>query len=234
MNDKRIKACLFDLDGTLLYTLTSIAKAGNAVLEAFGHPIEAEENYRFYCGDGADELVRRILAKAEDEDPSHFAEGCRINREVLKANALLGVRPYEGLPETLRILKERGLLLGVCSNKPDNAVREIIPGIFGGDLFDAVCGQREDLALKPKPDIPLTVLKSFKADPAECLYFGDSATDMKTGKGAGMTTVGVLWGYRTEKELLDGGADRVIRYPEEILELPELTRQEEGQNGLLF
>ena len=217
---RQYKAAIFDLDGTLLYTLTSIASAGNAVLKHFGHPEEPESAYRYYCGDGADTLVRRILDKAGDTDPAHFEEGCVLNREVLKANADLGVRPYEGLKEALSELRARGFLLGVCSNKPDNAVQEVIPEIFGPETFDAVCGQREGLRLKPSPDMPLCVARMLGVEPSECLYFGDTGTDMRTGRAAGMRTIGVLWGYRTEEELINNGAERLIRTPCEIPDLP--------------
>ena len=217
---ERFKAAVFDLDGTLLYTLTSIAAAGNAVLRHFGYQDEPESAYRYYCGDGADTLVRRILDKAGDSNPAHFEEGCRLNREVLKANADLGVRPYEGLKEALSELRARGFLLGVCSNKPDNAVQEVIPEIFGPETFDAVCGQREGLRLKPSPDMPLCVARMLGVEPSECLYFGDTGTDMRTGRAAGMRTIGVLWGYRTEEELINNGAERLIRTPCEIPDLP--------------
>ena len=216
-----IKACIFDLDGTLLYTLTSIAKAGNTVLRTFGHQEEPEENYRFYCGDGADKLVERILAKAGDSDPSHYEEGCRINRDVLNANARLGARPYSGLEKTLRELKRQGILLAVCSNKPDSAVQEIIPDVFGPELFDTVCGQKEPLRLKPAPDMPLFAAEQLGVKPEECLYLGDSGTDMKTGRAAGMTTIGVRWGYRSDEELLENGAVRLVTEPDEILKLVE-------------
>ena len=215
------RAAIFDLDGTLLYTLTSIASAGNAVLRRFGYPEEPESAYRYYCGDGADTLVRRILDKAGDGDPAHFEEGCRLNREVLRANADLGVRSYEGLKEALETLKRRGFLLGVCSNKPDNAVQSVIPEVFGAGLFDAVCGQKDDLRLKPCPDMPLAVAEMLGVQPSACLYFGDTGTDMRTGYAAGMTTVGVLWGYRTEEELLENGAGCLIKEPGEIPELLE-------------
>lgn len=216
-----IRACIFDLDGTLLYTLESIAHAGNEALLHFGHPAQPTADYRFYCGNGADELVRRIMKKVGDSDPLHFEEACRINREMLAGEPLFRVQPYQGMKEALTVLKQKGLKLGVCSNKPDAAVRKAILGSFGENLFDAVQGQAEGMHLKPSPDEPFSVAEKLEVKPEECLYFGDTGTDMQTGNAAGMKTVGVLWGYRTEEELKENGAARLISSPAEILPLAE-------------
>ena len=211
-----IKACIFDLDGTLLYTLESIARAGNAALSYLHLPLQPVEDYRYYCGDGADKLVERILKKTGDADPGHFQEACRINRRELERESLYHVTAYEGMPEALRALKREGISLGVCSNKPDSAVRDAITGIYGNDLFDAVQGQRPGIRLKPCPDAVLAVAEKLHAAPAECLYFGDTATDMQTGKAAGMETAGVLWGYRSRRELTENGAAHLLAGPGEI------------------
>lgn len=214
-----IKACIFDLDGTLLYTLESIARAGNAVLSSFGYPAQPLLDYRYYCGDGADVLVSRILAKADDSNPEHFREGCLINRKVLAENPLYKVVPYTGMTDTLTALKQAGIKLAVCSNKPDDAAHLAIEGAFPKGLFDAVQGQEKGLKRKPSPDEPIAVTEILGVEPEECLYFGDTGTDMKTGLAAGMKTVGVLWGYRTSEELTTCGAQILIKSPTEILKL---------------
>lgn len=210
------EACIFDLDGTLLYTLTAIANAGNAVLKHFGYPPEPEDAYRYYCGDGAANLVRRILEKNHDTDPSHIEEGTKINNAVLEKEASLGVHPYEGMRQVLCRLKERKIKLAVCSNKPECAVKPTISEAFGDELFDAVVGQHEPLRIKPYPDMPLECCRLLGVRPENCLYFGDTGTDMKTGKTAGMKTYGVLWGYRMEKELVENGADGLLSLPCDI------------------
>ena len=213
----KIKACIFDLDGTLLYTLTSIAYAGNAVLMEMGYPAEPEDAYRYYCGDGADKLVERILEKNDDRDPDRYEAACRLFREKLKGHASDGVRIYDGMKETLESLKAKGLKLAVCSNKPENSVPEVIYEMFGPDLFDAMLGQSERIPRKPAPDMALEAARRLEADPADCLYIGDTATDMRCGSGAGMITLGALWGYRDREELIGGGAAHLIDSPSEIL-----------------
>ena len=214
----KIKACLFDLDGTLLYTLDAIAQAGNRMLQELGYPPEETDSYRYYCGDGADVLVERCLRKAGGFTEENYHAGCILNRRFLTEDPLKGVKPYEGIPEVLGELKKRGIKLAVVSNKPDEATAETIRYAFG-DLFDYVQGQREGIPRKPDPAIACMAAESFDADPCECLYIGDSGTDMQTGKNAGMYTLGALWGYRDAEELLQNGASRLIRTGEDIIRI---------------
>lgn len=199
-------ACIFDLDGTLANTLESIAYFGNGTLKAFGLPSIEPERYKHLVGNGADVLMRRMLDTA----------GARFSEEELKAfraeydrryesEPLKLVTPYPGLPELLKKLKSRGLLLGVLSNKPDNMTRAVVKALYGG-LPDEVRGQRPDIPKKPDPAAVLNMAAGFGLPPAEILYVGDSGVDMETGRNAGMDTCGVLWGFRDREELLSHGA----------------------------
>ncbi len=210
-----MKAAIFDLDGTILYTLDCIARAGNRMLEELGYEARPVEEYRYYCGDGSLNLVRRALAAVGGLTPENAAAGDILNRRFLAEDPLYGVHPYPGMPEALAGLKSRGYRLAVVSNKPDDAARSTVTAMYG-ELFDLTCGQREGIPIKPDPKGALLAARALGAAPSSCLYFGDSGTDMRTGKAAGMYTVGVLWGYREEEELLAGGADCLIREPREI------------------
>ena len=90
--------------------------------------------------------------------------------------------------------------------------------MFGGD-FDLVLGQSEEIKRKPSPEGPLKIAREFGVKPEECMYVGDTATDMKTGRAAGMYTVGALWGFRDRKELNENGADLVAEKPEELVRI---------------
>lgn len=216
----KIKACLFDLDGTLLYTLEAIASAGNRMLKELGYPPEEVDAYRYYCGDGADVLVERCLKKAGAFTEENYRTGCILNRRFLSEDPLKGVRPYDGMTEVLAELKKRSIMLAVVSNKPDGAAKETIHHAFGA-LFDHVEGQREGIPRKPDPAIALEAAAALKVKPGECLYIGDTGTDMLTGRRAGMVTVGVLWGYRDAEELIQNGASRLIRESGEIIGILE-------------
>ena len=209
-------AFVFDLDGTLLYTLDSMAKPANRFLRELGLPTLPVENFRFYCGDGADNLVRRVLKDAGDPELKHFEEAAALYRTYFSQDALYMVREFPGMTKTLKELKKRGFRLSVCSNKPHEAAVEVIGRFFPG-IFDTVIGQSDRIRIKPAPDAPLEAASVMGVSPEECIYTGDSGTDMKTGRAAGMYTVGVLWGYRDSRELLGNGADRLIHTPEELL-----------------
>ena len=129
------------------------------------------------------------------------------------------MKAYPGIPEVLARLKEQGAKLAVLSNKPHENTVNVIEKVFGPDLFDLVQGQSELFPRKPAPDGALYLAESLQAAPEECLYIGDTGTDMKTGKAAGMYTVGVLWGFRDRQELVRDGADCVIADAAELADI---------------
>ncbi|MDO4275329.1 MAG: HAD family hydrolase [Eubacteriales bacterium] len=215
-----IRACIFDLDGTLADTLESMAYVANVILKKFSLKSLPVENFKYYCGEGANMLMRRCLKDAGDEELLHFEEGQRIYREMFAEDPMYKVTHYPGMPETIKGLKERGLKLAVCSNKPHPAAVKVIAQMFGGD-FDIVLGQSQEIRRKPAPDAALKIAGELGVRPCECMYVGDTGTDMETGKAAGMYTIGALWGFRDKEELLKNGADGLAEKPQDLLELYE-------------
>ena len=215
-----IEACIFDLDGTLLYTLDSMANPANRMLQKLNLPELPVENFRYYCGDGAKVLVKRVLIDAGDKELIHFDEALPLYLQYFKEDPLYQVDYFPGIRETLSLLKEEGMKLAVCSNKPHEAAVKVIEKMYPG-VFDVVIGQSDEIHRKPAPDAPLKAAGVLGISPASCLYFGDSGTDMQTGKAAGMITVGVLWGYRDLEELEENGADEAIFAPGDIPALLE-------------
>lgn len=215
-----IKACIFDLDGTLANTLESMSYVANIVLKKFSLKELPTENFKYYCGDGADMLVRRCLVDAGDPELLHFEEGKNLYRQLFAENSMYKAEPYPEIPELLSELRSRGIKLGVCSNKPHGAAVEVIAQLFEG-RFDMVLGQQEGIAKKPAPDGPLFIAKKLGVKPEECLYIGDTGTDMKTGKAAEMHTVGVLWGFRTKEELMKNGCQALAEKPMDIIKILE-------------
>jgi phosphoglycolate phosphatase len=135
------------------------------------------------------------------------------------ANAVVKTRPYEGIPDLLAALAEKGLLLAVLSNKPDPLTRLVVRETLDGVSFAAVQGSLPGVPLKPDPESALSIAREISVDPEQMLYLGDSGIDMRTAAAASMFPVGALWGFRTEFELLDGGAKTTISSPLELLEL---------------
>lgn len=215
-----IKACVFDLDGTLADTLESMAYITNLIMEKFGLKTLPTDNFRYYSGEGANMLMRRALKDAGDAELTRYEEGQKLYREMFAEDPMYKVTCYEGMPETLKELKKRGMKLAVCTNKPHPAAVKVIEQLYGGD-FDIVIGQSEAVRRKPAPDGPLMVAEKFGVSPEECLYVGDTSTDMQTGKAAGMFTVGALWGFRDAEELNENGADLLAQRPTDLIKICE-------------
>lgn len=215
-----IKACIFDLDGTLANTLESMAYVANEILEKLKLTPQPVENFKYYSGEGADMLIRRCLKDAGDPELMHYEECRSLYREKFDADPLYKVVPYDGIMETLKELKNRGMKLAVCSNKPHVAAVKVIAQMFDG-YFDLVIGQSDAIRRKPAPDGPLKAAAEFGASSEECMYIGDTRTDMETGTAAGMHTIGALWGFRDREELENNGADIVAAVPGDLFTIYE-------------
>ena len=210
------KVCLFDLDGTLLDTVESIAYIANKVLTYYNLPAQPVVDYNYYAGDGARKLIERVFATAGG-DPKDVEEAHDMYREMFAKAPLYRVKPYDGMVETLRALKNEGVILTVCSNKPHVAAKAAIAGMFDADLFDIIQGQEDSIKRKPAPDMALLIADKLNVAVTDCMYIGDTNTDMQTGKAAGMYTIGVLWGFRDRQELEDNHADTIISEPQELI-----------------
>lgn len=213
------KVCIFDLDGTLADTVASLAYNGNRALEALGLKTHPEERYQYFAGDGSDELVRRCLKASGDEKLEHFEEMRKIYGEFFKEGCMYHVKPFDGMVEALEEIKKYGVKIAVLSNKPHENTIKVVETLFGKNFFDHIQGQQEGIPRKPSPIGALHIAEVFHVKKEECLYFGDTNTDMQTGKAAGMKTVGVTWGFRTKEELEENHADFLIDAPKEIVSL---------------
>lgn len=211
------KACILDIDGTLLDSVESIAYVANKVLNTYGLPSQPVEAYNYYAGDGADELMKRALTASGDKELVNFERGRTLYREIFAVDPLYKVTAFEGMPEALEELKKCGVRLAVLSNKPHTAAVKAIEAIYGEDCFDIIQGQEEGIPRKPSPEGAWMIAERFGVKPEECMYVGDTNTDMQTGKRAGMMTIGVTWGFRDRKELEDNHADVIIDHPSELL-----------------
>ena len=218
------KVCIFDLDGTIADKVESIAHVGNQTLRAFGLPEIPVKDYNFYAGDGADVQVKRMLAAVPGGDKVDYEEVRTQYRKWFAENPFYHVKPYDGILELLEGLKAQGIKIAVLSNKPHGAAVEVVHKIFGQDMFHKIQGQTSEIPRKPSPIGALAVAKEFGALPQECLYCGDTNTDMDTGKAAGMFTIGVTWGFRPRTELEEHHADKIVDHPSEILELASECR----------
>lgn len=211
------KAVIFDLDGTLTDTLKSIWKSANLALADVGMPPFEIDRYRYFVGDGATELVKRALIADGDTELVHFDEMAESYRKHFEKYVNYEVKPYDGIEDLLSALKEKGILLAVNSNKPQDRTVSVIEANFGRGIFDILVGQSDERARKPAPDGVFHIMEKLGVAKDEVIYLGDTCVDMKTGKSAGVYTVGALWGFRDRQELQENHADAVIGHPMELL-----------------
>lgn len=213
-----MKACIFDLDGTLTNTLESMTYSVNLTLEEMGLSKITKDQCRLFVGNGARVLIEKSLKAVGDTDASRIEEGMEIYGRIFDRNCTYHVTPYEGIPEMLKALKDKGIHLAVLSNKPDRQTVKVVKAIFGEELFDYAQGQKEGIRRKPEPDGVWYLMEQMHVSKEECLYIGDSEVDAATGRNAGLKTIGVLWGFRDRKTLETAGADDLIDRPDELLQ----------------
>ena len=213
-----MKACIFDLDGTLTNTLESMTYSVNLTLEEMGLSKITKDQCRLFVGNGARVLMEKSLKAAGDTDASRIEEGMEIYGRIFDQTCTYHVTPYEGIPEMLKALKDKGIQLAVLSNKPDRQTVKVVKAIFGEELFDYAQGQKEGIRRKPEPDGVWYLMEQMHVSKEECLYIGDSEVDAATGRNAGLKTIGVLWGFRDRKTLETAGADDLIDRPDELLQ----------------
>ena len=212
------KLIVFDLDGTLINSLEDLADSANWMLMQHGFPTHPVDAYRYFVGDGMRKLIERILPPEERNEKQ--IERCKaefIAYYTIHMEDKTVV--YPGMIKLLKELKDRGLKIAVATNKVHIAVVPLMAKYFPGIRFDSMIGQREGIPVKPHPQIMYDILKETGCQQSEALHVGDTATDMQLAHSAGVTPVGVLWGYRPLEELQEAGAKFIISRPEELLGL---------------
>jgi len=215
---QRLKLVIFDLDGTLLNTLSDLANSANYALEKCGFDGHPVENYKYFIGNGVKNLLEKILPENQrtaiimmqvkdlflayyDEHNTDYTE------------------PYQGISELLKTLLSNGLMIAVASNKYQKATEKLIRRFFPDISFAAVLGQREGIPVKPDPTIVNDILAIAGLTRGEALYIGDSGVDMETASNSGVASIGVTWGFRSREELETAGAHHIACIPDDILEI---------------
>ncbi len=213
-----IRACIFDLDGTLINTIDALKRTTNLVLDQVGCAHVNEEDIKRIVGDGFRNQLKRALAITGDPDLTHYDEAEALYPQFFAENCLYRIRAYDGICDLLEGLKAKGIKLAVLTNKPHDRAVENLDIVFGTGYFDYVLGEKAGIPKKPDPTGVHYVMDALKVRAEECLYFGDTNTDMKTGLGAGLTTIGVTWGFRSREELESFHPQYIISHPSEVLE----------------
>jgi phosphoglycolate phosphatase len=214
------KAVVFDLDGTLLETLTDLAEAMNTSLVHFGYKPHTVDAFRYFVGESVAVEARRALPEFA-RDIETVEKVAEYSQQIYAGCWHKNTRPYPGIPELLDDLQRRGLKLAILSNKIDKFTKTMVKKLLPHWQFEIVQGALSDVPLKPHPDLALRIINQLKISAEQFIYVGDSNIDMLTAVAAGMFPVGCLWGYRTADELLKAGAKKLIDNPRDILDVIE-------------
>ena len=205
---------IFDLDGTLLNTLEDLADAVNVVMKANEFPQRTIEEVRCFVGNGVRNLM--LQAVPQGEKNPRFEEAFSFFKEYYGEHCNDKTRPYDGVMELMKTLKDRGYALGIVSNKIDSAVKEL-NGRYFADLIEVAIGEREGVLRKPAPDTVLTALQELGKNKENAIYVGDSEVDIATARNVGIPCISVLWGFRDQEFLKEQGADCFAGNPEDVL-----------------
>jgi len=211
-----ITAVIFDLDGTLLDTLADLAESANQLLIDFGCPDHPIEQYKYFVGDGARTLVDRILPEERRGNDELIDEMLIRFQEIYGERWNQLTEPYEGIVEMLDALVDLDVRMGVLSNKPDQFTQLCVSHYLGNWPFSPIYGVKEGIPKKPDPAGVERILSEWEISTREVLYVGDTSTDMRTARAAGLTAVGVTWGFRPVEELIEAGANLIIDHPSQL------------------
>lgn len=212
-----IRAVIFDLDGTLVHSLSGIAKALNTILERHHLPTHNESTVRTFIGNGIVKLVER--ACPDGYDPGQMAELTRAVSDEYASSWQDGTVPYTGVNETLTALLQRGIKIAVLSNKPHAFCQQITDLIFPDITFTAVVGHHQGVPTKPDPTGALDLAKLLDASPEEIAFVGDSTIDVATAHNAGMISVAATWGYHDLTDLISESPTHRINGINELLDI---------------
>ena len=206
---------IFDLDGTLLDTLQDLATSVNYALRQHHMPEHSIDDVRRFVGNG----VRRLMERAVPEGAANptFEAAFATFREYYMEHSLDTTRPYDGIPELIHELKQRGCRMAVVSNKMMAATQELVHHFF--PEIEVAIGEHEaeGIRKKPAPDTVFAAMKQLGQGSA--VYVGDSDVDLATARNSGLPCISVLWGFRDRDFLLAHGATTFVERPMDILDI---------------
>lgn len=213
---KNLKAVIFDMDGTVLDTLEDLTDALNHALLKCNLPIHTIDEVRTYVGSGIVVMMQRAVPADTPKEimDSLFA----YFKEYYKDHCNDKTHAYEGIPQLMAYLKEKGIKLAIVSNKIDSAVKELNDIYFDG-LVDEAIGEKKGVNKKPAPDMVFEAMKKLGVTQEEAVYVGDSDVDYATAQNSGLPCISVLWGFKTKDFLESLGATCFAEAPRDIINI---------------
>ena len=215
---KNVKYIIFDMDGTLLDSLTDLQNTLNYCFRKVGFPERNYQEVRSFVGNGLRKLIERAVPdRTSDEKIDEILAAFKEHYMVHCADF---TAPYEGVIDMLAKLKAAGYKMAIVSNKADEALK-VLSKQFFGDYIDVAIGERAGMEKKPAPDLVYLAMDELRADKENTVYVGDSEVDYQTSVNSGLPCISVLWGFR-DKELLESYGAKCFAYlPQEVVEILE-------------
>lgn len=205
---------IFDLDGTLLDTLTDLAASCNYALLQHGMAQRTIDEVRMFVGNGVKKLMERAIPDGLANP--QFDEVYQCFRQHYLKHGLDHTAPYPAVLPMLAELKRRNKKIAVVSNKFYRATEELCKHFFD-QYVEVAIGEREGIKKKPAPDTVLEALAQLGVTGDNAVYIGDSDVDIATAYNCQLPCISVLWGFRDKDFLLRSGATTLIKTPEELL-----------------
>ncbi len=221
-NSNTIKAVIFDLDGTLLDTITDLSASMNYGLEKFGFPTQELSHHKSAIGNGLRKYSERSIPKDSVSD-NFLDEFVPVVASHYRTNSTIKTAPFDGICELLDFLQTNDIKLNILSNKLDDFVKELTQYYFTNYNFVCAMGELPTVAKKPDPEAALIIAEKCNIKPQNILFVGDSIYDIQTGKNANMKTVAALWGYQPEYMLIAENPDFIAHKPQDIIEYIKTT-----------
>lgn len=209
-----IDSVIFDLDGTLLDTLSDLAISVNHALSEFNMPNRTIDEIRNFIGNGVRVLIKRAVPA--DTDEKTYEKCFSVFSQYYLEHMTDNTKIYNGIIDLLNYLKKNNIKSAVVSNKLHKAVNELCDDYFG-DLITASFGVAIEEERKPAPVNVFKAIDVLKTKPENVLYIGDSEVDIQTANNAKIKCIGVSWGFRNSQFLKDNGCEIVINKPLELI-----------------
>lgn len=213
-----INTVVFDMDGTVLNTLDDLTDAVNYVFSKFDLPPRSQEEYRKFFGNGIGYAMK--CAAPEGTPDSLFDKMIPVFREYYDKHCLDKTRPYDGILELMKALKDKGYKMAIVSNKIDSAVKELNERFFSEYVTVAI-GEKAGIKRKPAADTVLAALDELGSSRDEAIYVGDSEVDLQTARNSGLSCIAVLWGFRDKDLLIENGAMTFAEKPMDVARILE-------------
>lgn len=210
----KYKLVVFDMDGTILNTLTDLTNSINYALNKYGYPLHTEHEVRQYVGNGLYKTTMRAMPSGSSEEETQKVFDEFANHYAVHSKD--STKPYPGIVELLHELKALGYKTAVVSNKADAAVVQLSEEFFPG-LFDVSIGEREGVAKKPAPDEVNLALNKLNMSSTDAVYIGDSDVDMETAYNSKLDLIAVDWGFKDRSFLEERGAQIIVSSALDIL-----------------